>query len=953
MVNRSTRNPGALARFDASGQISTDVPSYAVNTGQASAALADVAGSLAGTLGKLADRAAKREGEMAGLSAGQQAGAAYLQSQQIGIEAGAVAGTGPWIEQAKAILRREEGFSDKTYYDVNAHRAGYGSDTTVTADGKVVKISQGMKVSREDAERDLDYRLTKREGLQVQKQLGETWATLPDGAKAVLSSVGYNYGSLPKNVVAAAKTGDLSALAAAVGGLSANKGRRAREAALILASARGATSPAPAGEPDGLVEKGNIDLAKRPQVENPDGSISTVRSMSFEEDGREVLVPTVSPDGKILSDEDAISLYRRTGQHLGKFSSAAQATSYAESLHNAQAAFYGVDQRKTGSVKAPAVAAAQPLSTAPLALRRDGTIRGEAYDDAALASWGWRMQEGVSNDLLAAQQEFQDDPAGFAGAAAQIRQRYVQDLGDPQAKEMFERSFVDRSQAYARNVAANHEKKLREEQVASFGAGLDARQVDIERQAQLLGANPDGDKIIGDQVRTVQASIDGAVAAGTITALQGEKQKQELAETAARGRIQGVYDALATPEAKEQFSLSILEDWKDQKGPLAAMPFAKVKAISDTLRRDAREQINAKSADNKVEAARLSSLIDDDVTSMTATGKGVDPSSTGLTPDHVRAVVGEAGLIKWQEAREHAGKVYDATSGMETQSADDIAQRLEVIAPKAGSAGYAEDLDVFEKAQKQASAVLKARSQDPAAAVDKAFPNVKALADQVDPQDPSTTQALVSGRLQAQKALGISDFEQQPLTNAEALQLARSVTSQRDPGLASKAMLDLVGQVDNTYGPQADRVLSQVLAAQGVDKEMATLGAGYFRRLSQGQKPTNADKRQAQVASETAASEGRGKSFTATGPSGDPLQASQSPARASTSSDFYGVPNYQQMQRLVDHPELAPAFDEKFGPGASTRIIGRPGNLSYQTPQGLVTIAPDGTQTIEPQPGQK
>ena len=96
----------------------------------------------------------------------------------------------------------------------------------------------------------------------------------------------------------------------------------------------------PQGAAAGLKVEGNIDLARRPQVANEDGSISTVRSISFNEDGAEVLIPTVSPDGKILSDDDAIALYERTGQHLGKFSTPEAATKYAEALHEAQANFY-------------------------------------------------------------------------------------------------------------------------------------------------------------------------------------------------------------------------------------------------------------------------------------------------------------------------------------------------------------------------------------------------------------------------------------------------------------------------------------------------------------------------------------------------------------------------------------------------------------------------------------
>ena len=80
---------------------------------------------------------------------------------------------------------------------------------------------------------------------------------------------------------------------------------------------------------------GNINLSNRKRVRLPDGSIATILSMSFNDGKNEVVIPTIGPNGEVLTEKQARNLYIRTGQHLGKFpkGKSNNAETYAIWLH--------------------------------------------------------------------------------------------------------------------------------------------------------------------------------------------------------------------------------------------------------------------------------------------------------------------------------------------------------------------------------------------------------------------------------------------------------------------------------------------------------------------------------------------------------------------------------------------------------------------------------------------
>jgi hypothetical protein len=88
-----------------------------------------------------------------------------------------------------------------------------------------------------------------------------------------------------------------------------------------------------------MIAPGNIDLFNRPQVRNEDGSISTLHSISIDEDGHSVLIPTVIGN-QVVPTDAAVAHYRKTGQHLGKFLDYMAADAHSQRLHLGQARRY-------------------------------------------------------------------------------------------------------------------------------------------------------------------------------------------------------------------------------------------------------------------------------------------------------------------------------------------------------------------------------------------------------------------------------------------------------------------------------------------------------------------------------------------------------------------------------------------------------------------------------------
>ena len=154
------------------------------------------------------------------------------------------------VSMARSLIVDKEGFEEMPYWDVNAYRAGYGSDTYTLADGTVKRVQEGVAITRADADRDIDRRISTEFMPEARRAVGpDIWDKLPAAAQAALTSIAYNYGSVPGRVTRVAKStnGNIEAIASAVEGLKnddggINSGRRQHEADMIRSSAGQAAS---------------------------------------------------------------------------------------------------------------------------------------------------------------------------------------------------------------------------------------------------------------------------------------------------------------------------------------------------------------------------------------------------------------------------------------------------------------------------------------------------------------------------------------------------------------------------------------------------------------------------------------------------------------------------------------------------------------------------------------
>ena len=142
----------------------------------------------------------------------------------------------------ESLVAAEEGMRQDAYWDKSGQKWTIGYGMTTMPDGSPVK--EGDRLTKEQAVESFRSGLAEHEQRAIAQVGEERWASMDPKMRSVLTSITYNYGSIPDRILPEAKSGSVEDLATAIDKLHGDnegdlKGRRMREQSILRGNMQG------------------------------------------------------------------------------------------------------------------------------------------------------------------------------------------------------------------------------------------------------------------------------------------------------------------------------------------------------------------------------------------------------------------------------------------------------------------------------------------------------------------------------------------------------------------------------------------------------------------------------------------------------------------------------------------------------------------------------------------
>ena len=602
----------------------------------------------------------------------------------------------------------------------------------------------------------------------------------------------------------------------------------------------------------------------------------------------------------------------------------------------------------------------RPSSSGPaLALRQDKIVRGEAYWASKNRYIARRYPNEVTQGLDDLYEENKDDPAALAKAFDDYERKSLGALAqetnnDPDMLLLGQQTFMQKRRVYERSAQAAEDAWVRDGERTDYDQTIGTARTNLQKQAYLAANDEEAGTSLDVAINENLGSIETALEAGVISPEIATRDRKAILDTVTLGRIDGTFDALPDIDSKKNFVEGLKESWTNGDELVKGLSLEQIQTLERKYQGAISSQHKAETATAKLHEQKMRGLVKDDLASIRSTGIGLSIDDEELTFDQVKGVLGEEFATNWQHNRQIQADLFRATSGIDVMSASDMQAHLQGLEPKAGTSGFTDQMAIHDTAQKEAQRILKQRKEDPALAVDSAFDELKPLREKAYEGDLVAMEEMIKGRLEAQEALGISDYAKAPLTNSEALSLLAPLPDHptKEEWLAEAAKWDRI------YGPYSDEVQDQLLHSKGVPKAILEEARAYLKNQLMGNRPSRLETKAADAKASAVEPEqamngwayNKVQEQAAYNEDVDDLKSRRDQrGRAIPFEQPADTlwPNTAAITALIQNPDQTADFDKAFGDGAAAYYLEKHQEDQQQLQQYLDAQASSENLTFE------
>lgn len=439
----------------------------------------------------------------------------------------------------------------------------------------------------------------------------------------------------------------------------------------------------------------------------------------------------------------------------------------------------------------------------PVLTGRD-TIFGRAYDEVLTRHYQAQLDDAMLSGTAAVYEKLKDDPEALAVALSDLKAKQLNEHVPPEVRLDYEQAFSRQEQGYLRRAQAARETRIEQDQLAGWqlkdaeireGLSRAEAGLDLSDEASL-------ERIAGEG-RRLKDHLSEGVARGWVSLPRAREMAENVDADVAAAFYLKQAEGLRPGE---------VEDLRDQlRRDYAAGKLQGINAAGWRKLETGLNQREAKAhSDFASEREALERKLADDLASIGLAGKEL-----AIDPAQVEELLGPKRLADWKASREVAKRAHSATSGMERLTPQQLASRVDAQKPEPGEEGFAVKQAAYEAAAKRATDLMTQRRDDPASAVDTAFPEVRQAAEAFDPAKPETLTQLVAARNGAQAAIGIPHAERRYLTKNEAKAIGAVMDQSPEAAMtwAQVLMRSAPQEAENILGQIADDAPGLAVAA--------------------------------------------------------------------------------------------------------------------------------------------